>query len=397
MIDRRFPAVRSALVLVSGLVAACAQPSPPPGGPQDRDAPRVDSTRPVHGAIVPELDGSVVFFFDEKLGERGARDAVMVSPETGLPVLERDGSELKVHLEGGWKPNTVYRVIITPGIQDRFGNPRREPAEVVFSTGPPLLPTAIAGLVTDRLTGRPVAEARVVALSADSVPHSTVTDTAGFFGLRFLPIGSYQVFAYEDQNRNRQLEYREKQSSQNVTLSAADTQVVTFEILARDSTPARLLRAESRDSVEVRLFFDDYIDPAVPLGQALATLYLLPDSSNPIAGTRLMHERDFEAQRPTAPPDTSRAAPARPPGVPGAPAVPTDTVRRPTQQLVLITGTPLQPGSRYQVRVNGVTNIVGIPNGGGTVNFATRARTARDTANVRRDTTNIRRDTTQHH
>jgi hypothetical protein len=148
------------------------------------------------------------------------------------------------------------------------------------------------------------------------------------------------------------------------------------------------------------LFFDDYIDPAVPLGQAFATLYLLPDSSNPIGGTRLMHARDFEAQRPAAPPDTSRAAPPRPPGAPGppgAPAVPADTVRRPTQELVLLTGIPLQPGSRYQVRVNGVTNIVGIPNGGGAVTFTTRPRTARDTANVRRDTANVRRDTTRQH
>jgi hypothetical protein len=374
--------------LMAGLVSACAQPSPPPGGTPDREAPRLLSTRPEQGAIVPGLEGSVVFSFDEKLSEKGARDPVLVSPETGRPVIERDGSELKVRIQGGWKPNLVYRVIITPGIQDRFGNPRRDPTELVFSTGPPLLPTAIAGLVTDRITGRPVTEARVVALGTDSTIHSTVTDTAGFFGLRYLPAGNYQVFAYEDQNRNRELEYREKQAQQPVTLSARDTQVVTFAVLPRDSTAARLLRAEPRDSIEVRLTFDDHIDQAVPLGQTSVALFQMPDSTTPIGGGRLMHVRDYETLRAAqAAADTGRAA-ARPTLGPGAP--PADTVRRPTQELVLLVERPLAPSTRYRVTVSGITNLTGIANGGGTVNFATRARAARDTAAVKRDTLRLR-------
>ena len=83
---------RIATALTAGLVLACAQPSPPPGGTPDREAPRLVSTRPEQGAIVPGLDGSVVFSFDEKLSEKGPRDPVLVSPETGRPVMERDGS-----------------------------------------------------------------------------------------------------------------------------------------------------------------------------------------------------------------------------------------------------------------------------------------------------------------
>ncbi|MEX2281549.1 MAG: Ig-like domain-containing protein [Gemmatimonadota bacterium] len=389
MIDDRRAGRGAALFLMAGLVLSCAQPAPPPGGTPDREAPRLVSTRPEHGAIVPGLEGSVVFSFDEKLSEKGPRDPVLVSPETGRPVIERDGSELKVRIQGGWKPNLVYRVIITPGIQDRFNNSRRDPTELVFSTGPELLPTAIAGLVTDRVTGRPLAEARVVALDTDSTIHSTVTDTAGFFGLRYLPSGNYQVFAYEDQNRNGELEYREKQAQQQVTLSARDTQVVTFAVLPRDSTPARLTRAEARDSVEVRLNFDDHIDQAVPLGQVSATLFQMPDSTVPISSGRLMHVRDYEVLvAAQAAADTGRAAARPTPPAPGG--LPADTVRRPTQELVLLLDRPLAPSTRYRVTVSGITNLNDVPNGGGTANFTTRARAARDTSTVKRDTLHVR-------
>src|SRR5262245_26676562 len=205
------------------LVLACAQPYPPPGGAADRDAPRLVSTKPEQRAVVEKWDEDVVFRFDETLSERGVRDAVMVSPETGRPVLERSGSDLKVRIEGGWKQDQIYRVIIKPGSQDRVNNARREPTELVVSTGPELLPTAIAGLVSDRITGRPLAEMRVVAfLPADTqTVNATVTDTAGFFGLRYLPLGQYMVQAYEDRNRNGRPDFFEKQSQQSINLTTA--------------------------------------------------------------------------------------------------------------------------------------------------------------------------------
>jgi hypothetical protein len=396
---------RAALIVLLGIFA-CARPLAPPGGEPDRESPRLVGTTPEQRAIVPGFTDKVEFHFDEKIGERGARDAVMVSPETGRPVLERDGHDLKVWLQGGWKPNQVYRVIITPGITDRFGNARREPAELVFSTGPPLTETAIAGLVIDRLTGRPLAEMRVQAISAtDSTPHSTVTDTAGFFGLRYLPLGNYTVRAFEDANRNKVPDRSERRDTVVRPIrTATDTQVVELSLLTPDSTPARLVRADPQDSVEVRLFFDDYLDPNQPLNRLRVALFQMPDSARVGGNITLLTVRERERTRPRPappPPDTGAARPpaqpARPGQQPPRPAQPqplpapartaVDTTRvLPFQELVLLSPVPLLPRTRYRVEISGVSNVSGIPNGGGSVSFTTRARPEaprRDTIEVR--------------
>lgn len=397
---------------LSGL--SCARPLSPPGGTPDRSPPELILVTPAQRSIVPGFTGKVVFGFDETLSERGATpDIVEVSPETGRVFFERDGSEIKVELEGGWQPNQIYRVVVLPGLQDRFSNARKEPAEIVFSTGPVIPTTAIAGLVRDRITNQPVASARVTAMSrVDSVTHNTATDADGFFALRYMPLGNYLVRAYEDRNRNHRPDFPEKQAEGNAALGfAADTQIVELTIMAPDTTPARVLRAEARDSLQVRVFFDDYLEPGRQ--QFTASLFQLPDSV-PVPVSRVLSQREYEsiiaaerarqdsitqAQRDTAAADTlaprpPRPAPPRPAPVSRPGVVPPDTsVVLPFQEIVLVPGQPLLPRTRYRVIVQGAVNIAGIPGGGGTTTFETPARA--DTTGARTDTTGIRRDTSK--
>ncbi|MGQ0562198.1 MAG: Ig-like domain-containing protein [Gemmatimonadota bacterium] len=360
-----------ALTLAAVLMLGCAQASPPPGGAPDQLSPAIIATVPDTNAIVPNFTGPVVIHFDETLSERGPREdeTVLVSPETGEVDVERKGDELHVEIEGGWQRGRVYHVTVLPGLQDRHGNPRTQTYELVFSTGPEILPTVIGGLVTDHLTRRRVANARVVATSvADSVSYTTMTDTSGFFALRSLPLGAYRTLAFLDANRNRELDFAEARDEKVASLIAPqDTPVLEFSVLAPDTTPARLLRAEVRDTLHVRLAFDDFIAPNEPLGGVMAAVFQLPDSMAGPTGS-LMHPREYEARQ-RALQDTAKA---RPPGRP-APA-PTDTVRLPTQELVWVPQRALEPGTRYRVIVSGIRNIVGLPGGGGTTIFQTPAR-----------------------
>ncbi|MGQ0815415.1 MAG: Ig-like domain-containing protein [Gemmatimonadota bacterium] len=385
----------AAVAVVVGLLG-CAQASSPPGGERDRFPPRVIATVPDTNAIVTSVDGAVIIRFDETLSERGARadDLVAVSPETGEVEVDRKGRELRVEIEGGWQPGRIYHVTVLPGIQDRHGNQRPQTYELVFSTGPPILPTAIAGLVTDHLTRRAVANARVVATSlSDSLAYTTLTDTSGFFALRSLPLGAYNTVAFVDTNRNRTLDGLEARHARIVSLvTPQDTPVVELSVLALDTTPARLLRAEARDTIHARLAFDDFIAATEPLGSVIVSVWQLPDSVAVPSGS-LMHPRDFEArQRALA--DTTRRAPAARPA-----AAPTDTVRLPTQELVWVPQQPFLPGTRYRVAVSGLRNIAGVAGGAGTTTFETPARprvAPRDTAQARPtppDTT--RADTTR--
>jgi hypothetical protein len=380
---------------------ACASAEPPPGGPPDREPPRLLQVSPEPNSIVPGWDRPVVFQFDERLSERGIREAVLVSPETGEVRVRKKGSRLEVSIEGGWREGQIYRVVVLPGVLDLFGNARKEAVEVVFSTGPEIPNTVVAGTVVDRLTGKPVAGARVEAIhQPDSTTYVELTDSAGMFVFLRIPTGEYRLQAYRDENRNRRPDFFEIQDTARTALAMNDTALHALALLAPDTTPARLMRAEARDSLQVRLFFDDALDPLQPLTGAEFGLWQLPESTA-VAVAAVLYPHEWERQRAEA------AAAAQPQDTTGVPQdtirQPQDTIRQPrhttgqerlrpgpsaqdstlplpTRELVLIPGVALRPGGRYRVEARGITNVAGVSGGGGSVAFDAPAAAPPDTA-----------------
>ncbi|MDX1674294.1 MAG: Ig-like domain-containing protein [Longimicrobiales bacterium] len=395
--------VAGALVTAAAAVA-CAQPGRPTGGPVDESPPRVIGVQPAAFDTLRDLRKPVIFQFDERISERlqdvtELREAVLVSPAAGVPLVDRGRREIEVRLAGGWEADRVYRVVVLPVFSDLFGNPRREPVELVFTTGAPIRETAIAGFVRDRVTAQPVSGARVEAVRRDDGEvHVAVTDTAGFFAIRYAPIGDYDVRAWIDQDRDREPDFFEAQDTAAPRLAAADTVVLELGLLPMDTTAARLARAEPVDSVTVRLVFDDYFAPGPVEGAT--RLYLLPDSVLVTDQGRLLHgaladsilaaeaaardsagagagsgdslpaapqpaaRADLGTARDTvrAAPGQQQAAPARRAGTPGGP-------RLPSQTLIVVFPEPLIPDTTYQVQVEGLVNIRGLPGGGGTAPF----------------------------
>jgi hypothetical protein len=367
------------LVLLVAAAAGCARSYPPPGGERDTLPPGLVSTTPEALALVPEFRGPVVFRFDERISERNFSEAmVTVSPLDGAMRVRRAGNEIRVEIDGGWQPDRVYRVVVLPGIRDLHGNARQDPAEVVFSTGPPVPATAMAGIVLDRLTNRPVQNAVVRAIRrGDEAAYIAVGDTGGFFSLRHIPLGVYDVRAFTDLNRNRRFDPAEPFDARQVSMGAAsDTVALVFNVLAADSTPPRVTRADVIDSLHVRLTFDDNFDPAVPQAQAAAQLYAMPDSVLFTTSARVAvanvweRERRAAAQAPaardTVAADTVAAA-QRPPPTQPAPQRGAQPQQQPlpSRELVVVLQAPLRPGS-YMITVSGAQNIHGLA-GGGTV------------------------------
>jgi hypothetical protein len=399
---------------VLGVVAACAQPRQPTGGPPVERPPQVVDVTPAPFSVVQPTDRPVVIRFDERLSERldgvrDIRDAVLVSPETGEVRVRRGRREIRVSLAGGWQPGLVYRVEVLPVIRGLFNNQRDEPVELVFSTGPEIPETAVAGLVEDRLTGRAVGGARIEARNAETdLAYLTVTDTAGFFALRHIPAGSYDIRAWLDRNRDRMVDFGEPQDSATLTLAVQDTAVLEMALLPRDTTPARLARATPLDSTKIELAFDDYFDAASGRVPGSARVYRQEDSTLVAEGT-LFHRtqldslRAAERQAAEAAADTTQAQDvppeasipdAIPPGAErrrtGPPGQPPRSAREPARalparELVVLLPEPLQHETRYFVVVEGVTNIQGVAGGGGTAPFRTAAPPAEPTPDAAPD------------
>jgi len=388
------------------VLAGCAKISAPVGGEPDRAPPQVVATDPELFAVLPGRSAPVVIKFDERISEKRVAESVMVSPETGAVRVKKGRSELRISIDGGWRPGQIYRVVVLPVLQDLFGNTLKEEIELIFSTGPEIPATAVAGQLTDRLTGQVVAGARVEAISGeDSTTHVAVSDTAGFFALRHIPPGRYTLRSYLDRNRNNKLDFGEPVDTATIEPGATDTVIVSHALLPPDTTPARLVRAEAKDSLQVRLTLDDHLDPKEPLAGVMVELRTLPDSV-PVAVARVMHLHEFEKiqAEEKARADSIRAANAaeaaaalardsaamaadsaqlpRPKGVArpddrAATAAretkPKSTEPLPTREFVLIPEAPLAPGTTFWVMVSGIRNINGLDGGGGSVTFATAA------------------------
>lgn len=390
--------VAATVLAALAALAACAQPRQPTGGPPVERPPQVVAVSPEPFAVLTDLRRPVVIRFDERLSERldgvaDWRDAVIVSPETGDVRVRRGRRHIEVSVAGGWQPGLVYRVEVLPVVRDLFNNVRRESVELVFSTGPEIPETALAGFLEDRLTARPVAGARVEARHHDDErTYVALTDSAGFFALRHIPPGDYDLVGWLDQNRNRVVDFAEPQDRQTLHLAEADTVVLELELLPQDTTPARLLRAAVIDSTKVELGFDDHFEPG-PVG-GTARVYRAEDSTFVAEGelfhaTKLdsLRQADREAERAAADaeeaaeaevegvePQVPRERPARPDArprreAPGAPA----RGPLPARDLILLLPAPLEPRTNYFIEVSGVTNIHRIPGGGGRANLRTPA------------------------
>lgn len=388
-----------ALILIT---ASCARAYAPPGGDVDETPPQLVGTTPEPLAVVAPSREPAVFRFDNSLSERGFSEAlVTVSPLDGAMRVDRSGSEVRVSIDGGWRADRVYRIVLLPGVRDRFNNVRNEPVELVFSTGPRITSTAIAGIVLDRITGVAAVSPVIDAVRrADSVRYVAIGDSTGFFALRHLPLGVYDMRAYADQNRNRRRDLLEPvDSGRALSLAAEDTLTQVFSVLAPDTSAPRVTGASALDSLHVRVVLDDHVtdDDAAA---ASARLFTLPDSTAFASGVEIMLERVHTA---LAGPPVRPAARSTPDSIAmdtlavdsaavvdpveaaradsiaaalaDAAAARTDSAvaaarELPAREIVVRLDRPLEPGTSYMIVITGVRNLHGLT-GGGEARFET--------------------------
>ncbi|MCL7957573.1 MAG: Ig-like domain-containing protein [marine benthic group bacterium] len=252
------------------LIAGCANVEAPPGTGPDFEPPSVLERFPAPGAIVPDLDDDAWIRFDEPVqSPRNLERGLDISPAWDWKFNPRI-SGFSVRPREGWRPGVVYRIRIPPGVSDLIRNRTRQVIEWTFSTGPEISETRIDGIVYDRETVSGVRDARLLFLSSDSVPYSVVSDTGGVYGMRSLPAADYTVYAFLDQNRNRQLDRStEPWDSANVSLPEPNSRyAVDLWMLPPDSTPPRLLSVVAFDTVTLSLEFDEPLDPEASLDGA---------------------------------------------------------------------------------------------------------------------------------
>lgn len=348
---------------------ACASASPPPGGPEDRNPPRVISVTPDSHAVNVR-DRNVVFQFDETINDRGSGaqeldNFFLVSPSDGAPHVSWHRSRIEVRPRNGFRDNTAYTVTLLPGFSDLRGNTARAGASVVFSTGPTIPPDNITGTVFDWAAERPAARALMQAVTPDSLLYLAQSDSLGHFTLGPLPAGSYLVRAIIDANGNRALDRSEQFDTARVTVP--QTTALELRTIARDTLPPRIASVTPADSLSLRVTFDRNLDPdSVP---PAAAFRLVAADSSPVGVTAVLTPRAEQAElqaRQQQATDSLRRAdslagkplvpvravtpPVRPPGT-------TPSVPPPYTTLLLRVARPLAPATTYRLSVSSARGL----------------------------------------
>ncbi len=420
------------------LASSCAQQGAPPGGPEDLRPPIVVRTVPDTFELLGTLDGLIRFEFDERISERSSSgtldNAVIISPRSGELVVRHDSRSLTIELLGGFRPDLVYRVTLLPVVRDLFGNQMRDPFELVFSTGGETIPTTLAGIAWDRITGSGVNDYQVWATSLDddSIVHVAVTDNQGVYAFRYIPGASYEITAFDDRNADAVLDMMEIQGSRRLSIENGDTVFLDFPVLQPDTTPATLVTASALDSVTLLLEFDDYLDPALVL--ETIGLTVTSEDSTVVVVDSILHEHDYlayvsmvmdslvlldsldavlqaaamaaeiaaeldttivdsiasdvrvsqedpevlgdsEPVRRRGPPDLegrSTSPSSRgvgPNSAGGRQASGPDGEPLPARRIVVLLGDSVLPDITYNVAINGLQNLYGVPQGGGETSF----------------------------
>lgn len=211
-----------AMLVLAGVVSACARIGSPDGGPYDETPPRIVRTSPKFGSAKEKSVKKVVIEFDEIVKIDNASDNVVISPpQIEQPEIEADGRKVTVQLRDTLKPNMTYTIDFADAIVDNNeGNPFGNYA-FTFSTGETVDTLQVSGNVLDASNLEPVKgilvglyrvggedDADSVSVLPDSVfrtkPFERIsrTDGSGRFIVKGLAPGKYRVYALKDQNQN---------------------------------------------------------------------------------------------------------------------------------------------------------------------------------------------------
>lgn len=359
----------------------------PPGGPPDFQPPHLLATFPESTSVIPGFKDWVEFKFDETvsegsqpnfgLGTGDLEKLVLLSPSRPgeVPRVEWHRSRITVKPRNGWKPNTVYRIELTPGVRDLADNGRnvvKTSHVITFATGGPIPTRTLTGRAVDWAGRRFYPQALVEAmLLPDSLAYRSVTDSTGRFAIGPLPDGEFLVTVVEDQNHNARRDAKEGWDS--VRVAAAVSEVGEVWAFVRDTMPPKATDASRSDSVNIAINFTVPIDPLLTIPADSIRVLLIPEpngttkdslSLGPVSALpRAAHDSAYRA-RDEAAREAAAAAKAATDTTklpPPAAAAPTP-VRRPAKAAVRDTtpkDEPKQPrlplGNQIVVRTRGAT------------------------------------------
>jgi hypothetical protein len=191
------------------IFVSCANQLPPPGGEDDRIAPKILSVFPTPGT--KNFKGrEVTLRFDEYVDKRSFIESFSIYPEPpGETDISWSGKEVTIKFGGALSKDRTYVINLGRDLKDiRGGNALTTPAIFAFSTGNKIDSGKISGkLITDNLERSKILlykidSQREVNPEKQKAEYVVEPQDNGIFAFAFLPDGKYRIFGLYDDDRN---------------------------------------------------------------------------------------------------------------------------------------------------------------------------------------------------
>jgi hypothetical protein len=192
------------------VLAGCARPGPPPGGPADTTPPEIERTLPADGETRVDRSTVIEIEFSEEMNRASVERAFSLTPEVALRNLRWKGRVLLAEPEEALPDSTTFVAAIAEGAKDYHGVRIDRPRSFAFATGDAIAAGTLAGTVT--VLAEPFDGAVVWACEGDVTTDSlgvvapcaystTSADDGGFLlaNVRSSP-AAYSLVAFVDRN-----------------------------------------------------------------------------------------------------------------------------------------------------------------------------------------------------
>jgi hypothetical protein len=194
------------------ILNSCAEIRPLSGGPRDKEAPRIDSTKystPNFQTNFQEKE--IILTFNEWVVLNDPTNQLIVSPPLkNKPELKLKYKSVILQFKEELLPNTTYTVQFGESVRDYTENNPAQNLRFIFSTGEKLDSLTLEGQIVDANTAGPMDKVWVMLYDQfdDSIPYKerplyiSKTNAQGFFKFENIRSDSFKIFALKDNNSN---------------------------------------------------------------------------------------------------------------------------------------------------------------------------------------------------
>ena len=194
------------------ILNSCAEIRPLTGGPRDKEAPRIDSTKystPNYQTNFKEKE--IILTFNEWVVLNDPANQLIISPPLkNKPELKLKYKSVILQFKEELLPNTTYTVQFGEAVRDYTENNPAQNLRFVFSTGEQLDSLSLDGQIVDANTAGPMDKVWVMLYDQfdDSIPYKerplyiSKTNSQGYFKFENIRSDSFKVFALKDNNSN---------------------------------------------------------------------------------------------------------------------------------------------------------------------------------------------------